>query len=321
MIWLVWRRLRVPLLVALGLVALVVATAVAGRIGWLAAARDLGVEQCFRGASTGACRSEGWFALRADHNGFRYLLALAAVALPGVAGAIVGAALFGPETARGTHVFALSQSLSRVRWWGAGLLIAGLPVAAAVAIVPPVLAWSAAPFAGPYPTSPLSGSAFLTSGPVPVAYVVLAFCVAASGALLLRSTFGALGLAVGLHVAALVVTTVLARPAYLPAETVYVALSAGQESVPWAAPDDALGIAYGYVDAAGREVSPHEIPLVECDRAYSDCLRAAGYTALYSRFQPASRYWPFQAIESGLLLAVATGALGAGLWGLRRRVH
>jgi hypothetical protein len=320
-IWLVWRRLRVPLLVVLGLVALVVATAVVGRFAWLAAARDLGAEHCLRGGFDGVCGSNEWYALRADHDEFRRLLVLAAIALPGVAGGVVGAVLFGPETARGTHVFALSQALPRTRWWGAGLLIAGLPVAAAVALVPLALTWSAQPFQR-NTTSPLSSSVFLTSGVVPVAYALLAFCVAAAAGLLLRSPIGALGLAVGLHLAALVVTSLLVRPAYLPPETAYEALSAGRDDMPWATPDDALSVGDGFVDARGREVAPHEFTPVECDGGpFSDCLRAAGYTGLYSRFQPASRYWPFQAIESGLLLALAGGALGAGLRGLRRRVH
>ena len=324
MIWLVWRRLRVPLLVALGLVALVAATAVLGRFALLAAARDLGFERCFGDELIGVCDSREAVAFRNDErDGFLFLLVMAAVLLPGVAGAVAGAALFGAETARGTHVFALSQALSRARWWGAGLLIAGLPVAAAVALVTPLAAWSVAPFDDIYVTAPLIWITFLTSGVVPVAYTVLAFCVAAAAGLLRRSPIGALGLAVGLHVVALLVTG-LVRPAYLPPETASAALSADQfvpSDTSRVVPDGALDLGFVLVDAEGRELPSSAAVGNGCSLANPDCRSGRGITGVVHHYQPASRYWPFQAIESGLLLALAAGALGVGMRGLRRRVH
>ena len=321
MIWLVWRRLRVPLLVVLGLLALFAATAVVGRFTWLAAARDLGFERCFTDDMDElhvVCPTLEGRDFATDYGGFMVLFLLApALALPAVAGAVTGAALFGAETARGTHVFALSQALSRVRWWGAGLLIAGLPVAAAVALVTPLLAWSVAPFGDLYATDPLIWITFVTSGVVPVAHTVLAFCVAATAGLLRRTPIGALGLAIGLHVVVLVVTG-LVRPAYLPPETASEALSAVQGPRP--VPDGALNLGYVLVDAEGREFPPREVT-VECGVAEPDCLEDRDVVDSAYRYQPASRFWPFQAIESGLLLALAAGALGAGMRGLRRRVH
>lgn len=323
MIWLVRRRLRVPLGVAIGLAALVAVAAVVGRIGWLAATRSAGFEACLGGSYAGVCGTPVWYEFRYGYDAFRAVLAYAAIALPGVAGAIVGAALFAPETARGTHVFALTQAVPRVRWWGAGLLIAGAPVAAAIALVPPVLAWAASPFDDQYLTSSLSPSTFLTSGVVPVAYAVLAFCVGATAGMLLRSTIGAIGLAVGLHLVLLLLLTALARPAYLPPETLRIPLPPpGQSDIDWFG-TDGLTVDNGYLDVAGNRVQAEDAPLLGCDGAttFTDCLRTSGFTGVYTDYHPPSRYWPFQVIESGLLLALAAAALGAGLWGLRRRVH
>jgi hypothetical protein len=149
---------------------------------------------------------------------------------------------------------------------------------------------------------------------------VLAFCLAAAAGLLLRNAVGALGLALVVQVVVLA-TTMFLRPDYLPPETARVALlPPGQSDVTWNAPADGLSLDYGYLDAQGREVPQREAGLHSCtvELSFSDCLRSAGYTGLYSTYQPASRYWPFQLIETGLVLALAVGALGAGLLRLRR---
>jgi hypothetical protein len=216
--------------------------------------------------------------------------------------------------------------VSRLRWWITGLLVAGVPVATAVGLITPTIGWSTQPLDVVHISSPLAPREFLTSGVVPAAYTVLAFCLAATAGLLLRSTIGALGLALAVQVAVLA-TTLTLRPDYLPPETVHVALlPPGHGDVVWAAPSDGLSVDYGYVDTLGREVTqqdaPHA-PLTACapQASFSDCLRTNGFTGLYSRYQPATRYWPFQTIETGLVLGLAAGALGAGLVGLRRRVH
>ena len=43
-----------------------------------------------------------------------------------------------------------------------------------------------------------------------------------------------------------------------------------------------------------------------------------GYT-LWTTYQPASRFWPFQWIEGGWLLALAVLLIAATVWLVRRR--
>lgn len=323
MTWLVWRRLRVPLAVALGLVALAGVVAVVGRFAWVAAADARGLLPCLGEQGTGVCESDVWSRFSADLGAFYRWFTLALIALPGVAGAVVGAGLFGGELARGTHVFALSQSVSRMRWFGTGLLVAGLPVAAAVALLTPLAVWWADPFDDVVHRSVLA-EGFLVSGVVPAAYAVLAFSVAAAAGLLLRSTVGALGLALAVQVAVLLITSTVLRPNYLPTERVVTPITATSVDGYAPAEPDVLYVDGGYVDARGRTVPYAEAGTVECygeQQEYADCLIAAGLSGFYTDYHPPSRYWPFQAIESGLLLALAAAALGAGLWGLRRRVH
>jgi hypothetical protein len=311
--------------VAIGLVALVGLTAVVGRLVLVARARDLGVTSCLREVSAGLCETEIWWSFLQDVSTFHYLLTLAAIATPAVAGALAGAGLFGGELSRGTHVFALSQGISRLGWWSRGLLVAGLPVAAAVAAVTPVVGWALQPLGRTVDPDPLSPSVFLTSGPVPAGYTVLAFCVAATAGLLLRSTVRALVLAVAAQIVVLVLTTLWLRPAYLPPETRQVPLPSSEVGLEMSLdPPNARNIDHGFVSARGDLVHIDEVFAISSCIDVSDqfeCFRSNGFVAYYSRFQPYSRYWPFQFIETGLLLVLATSALGTGLWGLRRRVH
>jgi len=310
---------------AVGLIALVGLTAVVGRLVLLARAGDLSVTSCLREVSTKACESEIWWSYLEEVSTFHRLLTLAAIATPAAAGALAGSGLFGAELSRGTHVFALSQGVSRLGWWSRGLLVAGLPVAAAVAAVTPVIAWWSRPLGHTTDPDPLGPSVFLTSGLVPAGYTVLAFCVAAAAGLLLRSTVRALVLALAVQVVVLVLTTLWLRPAYLPPETRQVPLPSSQNGLAMSlGPPNTRNIDYGFVGARGDLVPFHEaLPASACITTSDEfeCVTSKGFVAYYSRFQPFSRYWPFQFIETGLLLVLATSALGAGLWGLRRRVH
>ena len=48
------------------------------------------------------------------------------------------------------------------------------------------------------------------------------------------------------------------------------------------------------------------------------CLASHGYT-LWTSYQPASRFWPFQWIEGGGLLALSVLLIAAAIWLVRRR--
>jgi hypothetical protein len=50
----------------------------------------------------------------------------------------------------------------------------------------------------------------------------------------------------------------------------------------------------------------------------AQCLSQHGYTA-WSSYQPGSRFWPFQWIEGGWLLALSVLLIAATVWLVRRR--
>lgn len=323
---LVLRRVRTQLTVALGLVALLGAGAVGGHVVGLAAARERGILGCLDGVRTGVCDTDAYYSFASALTAYLIWLNIGVVALPVVAGGAVGAALFGGELERGTHLFALTQGASRLRWFGHGLAVAGLPVALAVAGQTALTSWWWRPFGGDVTggIAPLRPDQFLTSGLVPVAYTVLAFSVAAAAGLLLRSASGALGVAATVHVVLLLVTTLGVPAHYLPPERIVTPLAGVDPAFPVLA-GEVLVVGYGYVDEQGRALPPAPDGTVSCPgyetRDFQVCLKESGVAGTYTGYQPPSRYWPFQLIEGGLMLALATAALGVGLRGLRRRVH
>lgn len=72
----------------------------------------------------------------------------------------------------------------------------------------------------------------------------------------------------------------------------------------------------------GHAFTPGEIPAV-CRGALPggkdglvNCLSTHGFTNVFS-YQPASRFWAFQGIESALFVALAAGLVALAYW----RVH
>ena len=48
------------------------------------------------------------------------------------------------------------------------------------------------------------------------------------------------------------------------------------------------------------------------------CMAAHGYRG-YLTYQPASRFWAFQGIETGIFVVLAAVLLGVAFWVLKRR--
>jgi hypothetical protein len=72
----------------------------------------------------------------------------------------------------------------------------------------------------------------------------------------------------------------------------------------------------GYLNQFCSSLSPGKGgPSVE---AFTQCLAQHGYTQWIS-YQPASRFWPFQWIEGGWLLALSALLIAVTIWLVRHR--
>jgi hypothetical protein len=250
-------------------------------------------------------------------------LVVATSAVPLLPGLFWGAPAVARELETGTNQFAWTQSITRRRWltvrtgW---LLLAAAVLAAAVSAV--VTWWSG-------PSNALNSGAFQTNrfdvtGIVPVSYAIFAMALGICAGTLLRRTLPALAVTLAGFAALRALTSQWLRPHYMAPVTVYYKLTA-----PFTPAGSYLGVSQGFVGANGKPAALNYgvrnwngVPLpAGCQQQASNsaaCLAAHGYRA-YLTYQPASRFWAFQGIETGIFVVLAAALIGVTFWVLKRR--
>jgi ABC-type transport system involved in multi-copper enzyme maturation permease subunit len=318
MTWVIWRQQRLTLLISLGIIGLVGAGLLALRLAATAALDDLGLTGCLP-ASPDTCPAG---ALAAFDQGFTLiirLLPLVFLALPVLLGAFTGAPLFAREYEQGTHIFSLTQSISRRRWLTSKVAVAGLPLTCAMLALGLIASWALQPLSY-LAYEPMTVPGFESQGLVIGAYFLLAFAISATAGLYLRNSIAAIAAALVLYAAAIVLLGNLARPHYLPPERINVPVgpdAAVTESPSRPSEDDWI-VAGIYLDADG---APARFSYAECDdmSRIRECLIEQGVITESFDYHPTSRFWAFQAIESGLASVLALLVLALGAWRLRHR--
>ncbi len=256
-------------------------------------------------------------------------LVLATAAVPALPGLLWGAPTVATELETGTNQFAWTQSITRRRWLAvrAGwLLLASAVLAGAVSAV--VTWWS-----GPY--NALNADAFQVNhfdvtGVVPVGYAIFAMALGICAGTLLRRTLPALGITLAGFVGVRLVIALWLRLHYMTPVTVYYKLTA-----PFTPPGSYLLVTNGFVGPDGKPAAlDYNVPNYNgvalpyaCVHATQNspnpqavlpCLAAHGYRASVT-FQPASRFWAFQGIETGIFVVLAAVLIGITFLVLRRR--
>jgi hypothetical protein len=321
MIRLTWRLARPNILSSAILLALVAVFAVLTHRAITGYLHDSGLTTCLAGG--GDCSD------LVDSFYFKYENIINVTGwlnlVPMLAGVFWGAPLMARELEEGTHRTVWTQSVSRARWLVTKLSIflAGAVVVAAAMTA--VMTWWFKPLEaihsrnmGDGGYAPLTPNVFDFRGLVPVACTVLAFAIgAAAGTFFKRS------------LVAIVVTVV----AYIPIKLSLQGLRAhylqplklyypfGSDS-PRARAGDWI-LSHDLIDKAGLAITKLELPdacKAFTSRAEADaCTAAQGYRFL-DLYQPGSRFWPFQLIESGILLGLSALLLGAAAWWIIRKV-
>jgi hypothetical protein len=253
---------------------------------------------------------------------------VATSAVPLLPGLFWGAPMVASELEAGTHQFAWTQSITRRRWLAvraAWLLLAAVVLSGIVSAV--VTWWSG-------PDNALNADAFLTNhfdttGIVPAGYALFAMALGICAGALLRRTVPALAVTLAGFTGLRALTALWLRPHYLSPVTVYYKLTA-----PFSPAGSYLGIAQGIIGPHGQTAVPGNdapsydgvpIPAACLHAAASPnpqapvpCLAAHGYHG-YLTYQPASRFWAFQGIETGIFVVLAAALLAVAFWVLQRR--
>jgi hypothetical protein len=322
MTWVTWRQYRYQ---GALLAALFGALAVVLLITGLHAA-DVWHSALAGCAKAGSCASLAGSNLSLG-SAFLVSLVVATSVVPLIPGLFWGAPMVARELEAGTHQFAWTQSITRRRWLAVRtgwLLLATAVLAGAVSAL--ATWWS-----GPY--NALMADAFQTNrfdttDIVPVGYAIFAMALGICAGTLLRRTLPALAVTLAGFVGLRALIALWLRLHYLTPVTVYYKLTA-----PFTPAGSYLGISQGIVGANGKPpvVVPggygfDGVPIpAACQKFMTGpnpnplpCLTAHGYQG-YVTYQPASRFWAFQGIETGIFLVLAAALLAITFWVLSRR--
>jgi hypothetical protein len=322
MTWVTWRQYRYQGALAAALFA---ALAVVLLFTGLHAAHvwHSALARC---AKNGTCAGLSGSGLSLSSPSFLTLV-VATSAVPLLPGLFWGAPMVAGELEAGTHQFAWTQSITRRRWLavrGGWLLLAAAVLAGAVSAV--VTWWSG-------PDNALNADAFQVNrfditGIVPVGYAVFAMALGICAGTLLRRTLPALAVTLAGFAALRALTALWLRLHYMTAVTVYYKLTA-----PFTPAGSYLAISQGWTGPNGRPpvfgpgnygFDGEPVPAA-CEKFMSGpnpnplpCLMAHGYRG-YVTYQPASRFWAFQGIETGIFVILAAILLAVTFWVLKRR--
>ena len=314
MTWLVWRQHRAQFYLGAALLA---AFAVVIAITGVQVADQYHAAEAACAAGQG-CRHLGGLFLGSHAVGF---LVISTLGAPVLVGLFLGAPLLAAEYETGTTQFAWMQSVTRKRWLT--LKTCWMLLAAAVwgGVISALVTW----WSGPDNAQQLDAfkpGRFDLMGAVPVAYALFAMALGIAAGALLRRVLPAIAVTLAGFIAARAVITLLLRPHYMSAVTTYYNVIHG-----YTPPGSYWQLGSGVLAPNGQPVpQPNgmvsygsllfQIPVSDlpasCARtangasAIAPSCRAAldGFRGFIT-YQPASRYWAFQGIETGVFVLLA----------------
>jgi hypothetical protein len=328
MAWVTWRQHRFALVgVAVFLGALAVCLWIAGR--QVHSAYAAAIAACHP-ASSPACPH-----MVIAFNGTNAFLAngLILQAVPALIGAFIGAPVLARELETGTFRYAWTQGFGRLRWTLAKLVPLAVVLAAAAGVFSLLFSWYYQPYLATgnqdlslTEMTPFSPGLFDLRGIGFAAWTLAAFAIGVLAGALIRRVVPAL-------VATLAVYTGLAfaaggwlRAAYmtpLVTTNLNVPGSAWIISQWWTKggtfafagwPPESLLNQFCPAGPSGK-VGPGGKPKAV---GLAECISQHGYTQ-WTSYQPAGRFWAFQWIEGGWLLALAGLLIAATVWLVHRR--
>jgi hypothetical protein len=326
MAWVTWRQHRLAL------------SGVAVLLGALAACLwivGLQVHHAYTAAT--ACRPASSIACEAligSFNGTGHFLATGYVlqAVPALIGAFVGAPVLARELETGTFRYAWTQGFGPWRWTLAKLVGLAVVLAAATGAISVLLSWYYQPYFHPYfagnpmslttESSPLAGGLFDLRGVAFAAWTLAAFAIGGLAGVLIRRVVPAIVATLAAYAGLALATGIFLRQRYLTA------LLTSRLNVP----GSAWIISQRWTTKGGRPVSQSLLghvlqeggPQLAGKGGVPKALGSwqylvqHGYT-LWTTYQPAGRFWTFQWIEGGWLLALSALLTATTVWLVRCR--
>jgi hypothetical protein len=313
MTWLAWRLHRAQILVTVGVVALVATVLVTQRLSGDAVAAEHGCSTGVPGLAD--CGSAASGAILNQFGAYVYLINMLLLGLPVLLGLWCGAPLFARELERGTQVFALTQSISRRRWWGTKLSVVGVPLALSMLGLGMLALWAVKPFTDLMKISVLSEENYANLGSVAAVIALLFFAVGATVGIVWRNTIAVLAVTLVGTFAMVVFLTGL-RADFIPTSEYRAPLSDAAMMGDTSLPAETWYVDLTYQSADGADLTHRFNGECATDVA---CGKKIGVATVTSSYHRPDRFWPLQLVETGIYLVIIGITLGLGAWALRRR--
>jgi ABC-type transport system involved in multi-copper enzyme maturation permease subunit len=252
------------------------------------------------------------------------IVSIALQAVPALIGAFIGAPVLARELETGTFRFAWTQGIGRLRWTVGKLVLLAVAVTAAAGAFTVLFAWYNQPWAAAGYVTPFSPRVFDLLGVAFAAWTLAAFAIGALAGMLIRrvvpaiaatlAIYAGLAFATGLWLREHYITPLVTHGTNLPGSAWIIShwYTKGGRLVSQSAISQELR---GYHHAPATQVGPNTFQTVLDPVRY---LTQHGYTN-WTSYQPASRFWPFQSIEGGWLLALSVLLVATTVWLVRRR--
>jgi hypothetical protein len=253
-------------------------------------------------------------------------------AVPVLVGVFAGAPILARELDSGTFRFAWTQGAGRLRWTVARLALPALTVALAAAAFSQLFEWFYWPFFASGMDSRFASQFFNLTGVAFAAWTLAAFAIGALAGVLIRRAVASMAAAMAAWAGLMLVTYSYLRRHYLAPLLNKGTGAPSRGNNPawvlsqwWTGPNGkpiSWNTLVGLIQRAPngptkhvKQVGPNRFQTVIDPFRW---LAQHGYTE-WTTYQPASRYWPFQLIEGGWLLALSLLLLAATIWLVRRR--
>jgi len=242
-------------------------------------------------------------------------------------GAFAGAPVLARELETGTFRYAWTQSFGRRRWAAAKLTLLGIAIVAVAAAFSVMFSWYYQPFFASGDQTPLGSTVFDLRGIAFAAWTLAAFTIGAGAGVLIRRVVPAMIATIAGWSGLAFVTAAFLREHY---EAPLVTASPSVPGTAWVISQWwAIGGKPASLSRLNQVLRPVGVRAATAGRFQAfgshlanfnpvQYLVRHGFTQMTS-YQPASRFWTFQFIEAGWLLALSVLLTAATIWLVRRR--
>jgi hypothetical protein len=336
MTWLTWRQYRLQALI--GAVVLAAFAAVMLVTGFQMAAQwHTILAGCTASGRCGTLQQGSVSLGSVLGHDFAILSMLA----PVLFGVLVGAPLVAHEFEARTSDFAWAQSITRTHWLA--VKVGWLLLAAAVwgGVIAALVTWWSGPRNAAFADA-FQVNYFDQQGLVPVGYSVFATALGIAAGAVLRRTLPAIAIVIGGFLGMRLWISQSLRMHFMAPVTTYYGVAANFNP-----PAGSITVGGGLLDKSGQVVTgslgnvmidgvpstslpaacQHLIPASASGpngpsnatvNAVLGCLQKAGWRQ-FTTYQPISRYWAFQGIETGIYVAVAAVLIAITFYAVRRK--